>query len=331
MRNHAPIFDKGVRLNSRIRPFDIIPTNYYQWFLDMFQSGKRILPPSHGGTVQAVKTITKVGTAIQFDIRLLQEYPENIISHKYLSGKRIVRTNSKTWIDKGCFDNIGEVSIVENSPVFADLQADKLCLAVGNETTKFDYMAESVMIADNKIYVKNGAYLSELVITKFGDRFIASIGQVWDIMPNASKLFDGLVVQNMLGKPFFVIPGICKIKIAELEGYRLITAKRSGRVVILIANKDGQDYQFVILFNKQFDGYTCSIETTLTKDINIAVLEKMLLVSILEDGTLDVVSVVSNQGKKITDANIKAIWNLSAEGNSVVFFVENKLYQVKMK
>jgi len=336
MKVNASLFDKNVKINSRVRPLDTIPGNYRQWYIDLFQAGKRIKPPDNpgdSGMVTAIKQTAIVTTGLK--VELLQEYDSRIAFHQFINGTRIVKTESGVWVKKELF-NYAQVDVlcVDKDFLFVKNRV-KDNLNFYNERNRhfqFDYQFDYLMVSDNQLYLKDREYLYKIDVSGLGDNYITAHSQTWQIMPNSTQVYPGLCIQNILGKVFFLFPGYSNIQIPELEGYRIILAKRWGNVVAAIANKDGQDCRFIFTFNWLFDAYHTDREETDDKDLNMAVLVKKEIAIILEqDGQIEIMSLRGFNRKTVKDDEIKADWILSNEDERVVFYSDNKLFSVSMK
>ena len=81
--DHVSIFNPKTKLPKAVRDFGNIPYHYMDWFNEIFEKGKRSVPPATAGAPGAVKAkfivITSTGN---FEIKLLREFKSAVLSHR---------------------------------------------------------------------------------------------------------------------------------------------------------------------------------------------------------------------------------------------------------
>lgn len=332
MQNNASVFDKNVRLNARIRALDVIPENYRKWYFQLFQEGKRI-PPPEAGVLQGVRVAQKVlQQAVAFEVELLQEYQANVTRHRFIDGKRVVWAGRKIWIDKVEYPSADEVIFCENEPVFLKLsESGQVEIKSKFQVVGAEIFAEKLCVNDNTLFVKSGSAITQVEFTKLGAVLSVSLGQSWNVLPLATKVFDGVCYQDALGEPYLIVPGVAFIRTAELKGFRIINARKQHNTILLLGHKNGQNTVFTLVLDKTFSSYTCHTELTDEKDLNVTVLKKQIAVSIPDDGKLKLQSLQDGKEKLLTDKAIDSDFTLSSEDNAVVFFINQRLFKLTMK
>lgn len=332
MQNNASVFDKNVRLNARIRALDSIPENYRKWYFELFQQGKRTAPPETG-VLQGVRVVQKVlQQAVAFEIELLQEYQAGITKHRFIEGKRIVWTGRKIWTDKIEYPTADEVVFCEGEPVFLKLlENGKVEIKSDLQITGAELFAEKLCVCDNTLFVKSGSALTQVEFVKMGKVLSVSLGQSWNVLPLATKVFDGVCYQDTMGEPYLIVPGVAFIRAPELKGFKIINARKQYNAILVVGYKDGQNTLFTFMFDKTFSSYTCYNAPVEEKDLNIAVLKKQVAVSIPDDGKLKLQSLQDGKERLLADKAIDSDFTLSSEENTVVFFINQRLFKLTMK
>lgn len=334
MKRNISVFNKRTQVSSKIRSFDIIPKSYRDWFIQLFEYGKRLMPPDIA-VAQAIRVVAKViRDSSSFVIELLQSYPDDIRQHSLIAGKRVVKTGNKIWIDKVSYNQTGEVIIFENDPLFADVdESGNLRLIYKSDLISFDLLVEAIMISNNKLYAKINDNLVEIEFNKLGDKIIATTGSSWPVMPYATKLFQNVVAQNVLGKIFFLIPGFANIHVKELAGHEIENAKRFDNTIIAVSRKDKKLFRNVIVCSNNFSSYKIESEESDDADINTARLARPLLVRLTEEIKFELIDLKSGQKKIIDDRDrvLSGQLRLSNEVDQLTFFVSKELFKISMK
>lgn len=332
MQNNASVFDKNVRLNARIRALDAVPENYRKWYFQLFQEGKRT-PPPEAGVLQGVRVVQKVlQQAVAFEVELLQEYQATVTKHRFIDGKRVVWAGRKIWIDKVEYISADEVVFCENEPLFLKLsESGKVEIKSRLQVAGAEVFAEKLCVSDNILFVKSGSAITQVEFIKMGAVLSVSLGQSWNVLPLATKVFDGVCYQDALGEPYLIVPGVAFIKTTELKGFRIINARKQHNVISVLGHKNGQNTIFTLVLDKTFSSYTCYTELTDEKDLNVTILKKQVAVSTPDDGKLKLQSLQDGKERLLLDKAIDSDFVLSSENNTVVFFVNQSLFKLTMK
>lgn len=119
--------------------------------------------------------------------------------------------------------------------------------------------ADKIFVVGNRIYALRSERFMEIRLHVFNGRVMPSIVRTWNVLPNATVMLDGLLYQNVLGKPYLVVPvrqGEGWIfSVAELIGSRVVDGKHVNGVVELICAKGGR-YDRIQLTLKEGGTYT---------------------------------------------------------------------------
>lgn len=120
------------------------------------------------------------------------------------------------------------------------------------------------------------------------------------------------------------------LEIKELSGYKFVNAKRSGNVIMVIAEKNNQYDRIVIWFNSDKNYDLQIIQDVNSHDLNFVVNSRGVGVMVDDNDEVVLFSGAGKQ-KRFKDRNINQLMQLSSEGNDIVFYVNNSLYRIKLK
>lgn len=350
MQDNVSIFNSETRLPVAVRDFSYIPTAYYEWFVKIFEKGERLPPPHIAGLLKVVQvTAELVRSTGNFAIKLLRKYNNDILRHKTVHGKHIVLTKNALHINRDRYDFRqfhGEVLFSPKNlrPLITAIREEDGMLVIsdmdGNLLDLQLKVSRSPLVIDNRIYAFHAGDLTEVAIHEINNRAIASVSNVWKIMPKSSVGFDGLIYQTVLGKSYLVIPyhkfgkSYCAIQaIPELDEYKIIDGKHDFRVCMLIAVKDHSYHRIILRFDENYGKYDLRIVEDIDYPaINFVTLDNGIVVSLDEHAVLEVFSnkVSSSKVKRIDDPEVKQEMILSKDGMNVLFYTEDRLYSLKM-
>ena len=286
MKAGVSIFNKTVTVPSNVRPMDWIPEAYRDWYVDLFEKGKRLPPPQ---VVQAAsftppqKVVTT--TSKDFDIQLITAFHEAIWAHHWADGAH-------------------------------HFNQEGLCVGDDRYVRKFDKLCK----------VRTVKTLSTTYeVTECA----------WDILPNASQVYDGLLISDVLGRCHFYLPDgkACHIlHIPELDRAVILDAKRDRNVVMVRAKEPGGDERlFRFVFDERFREY--ALEVGEAAEINFTVLDTGVGLQIRTDGEFEVFSAKKEENRRHIYQNkaIQQCMRLTKIRTQACFFVDNRLYGISLK
>jgi hypothetical protein len=347
------IFNSDSRVPKATRDFSLIPSEYMNWFIKLFEKGERIPPPAMAGLLNVTQVrIQLVHSTNNFIIQLFKEYITDIFKHFTFGGKSVVILKDKLLFDKDEFKiSSHKIDVIFTPkmlrPVLAKINQDGFLDLMDLDSKQIintGVLCSEKFVVNNVLFSRFEGQVTEWNINNYGNSVLCVVETIWDIMPKASQILDGVIYQNILGNSYFFIPvpaqGVstsCYTKsIPELNNHRIINAKCEGRVLIVIAddliNYTQYNKKFVIRFDKNYDQYDIRILDCKTSQINFTVLDNGVCVNINEDDSLEAFH--CNIGAKITrieDPDISSDMTLTKSGVTVMFHLHEKLYTLKMK
>lgn len=344
MKNNISVFNSDVKVPAMVRDFGIIPDAYKNWYMDLFEKGKRTVPPIM--SLMFKPTIThkiKVTTdSQQFILTLLNTFDSDII--RLIKGY-VVTIN-------GIYDLHGKVMLSAttsseliftnktNTPIRVDIVDGILEFTKGSSIFSKEIKANDKMIVGNSVYVLQDDKVMEVELEEAGIKIFPVVKSYWNVLPNATQMFNGVIYQNILGKPWFMIhyktgkgQSACSLQMMkELEGYKILECKRDKRFMNVIASKGNVFDSFFFKFDSDvFTTYTFSKEEDVTYHVpNFIVLDNGTCIRITVDDEIQVFRDLVNILKK-TDSRVNFESKLCSDGNSVYLRDSKKLYQFKMK
>ena len=308
--DNISIFNKDVRVPKAVRDFSNIPSEYMNWFVELFEQGKRVPPPLVAGTMVIKPTVTVV------------------VGSNLIKVKEIKRT--KKYIDS-------VLTPYKKEELRVSIKDQKLFIENDNITVNCNLFCNEYMISNNNIYAKYGNKLNEVILNEFNDNVIVKYNS-WSISPNSSKLMDGFVYQSLLGNAFLTIPYssglMANIALPELDDYKIIDGKYENKVSMLIGlnNKTLKYDRITLIFNKNHDQYVISVKEDVDYYLNFTVLEVGVVLDIHKDGEISVFlnDLDNDKRKEIKDSIISTDWKLTHEGSKAMFYKDKSLFQLKM-
>ena len=347
MKDHISIFNPEVSLPKAVRNFNLIPSHYLKWYNDLFERGKRVPPPLLPGVLGAISVpITVIRTTNNFEIKFIKEFPNEILSHTHVFGKDVTKTKKEVWINKTNYRvgvDVDAIITPRNLYImFIKIEGNLLKIKSEDSNRKISYSemsAKTKMIINNTLYAISDNTINEISFTDLQNQTLISVSSSWDIMSN-SEVFDGIIFQLIMGKPYIVIPvprqGDSSLyiekNIPELEGYKIINGRHRNGVAIITGFKDSKYDMFIFKFDESYQTYHC--RKVLDVDLitpNFVVLDSGQTVSINSDENVElffrnpaITAVVS-----ILDPDVNGTMRLCKSGMEVRFFHGNNLYSIR--
>lgn len=321
MKANISVFNKDVRVPKSCGSFNIIPEAYRDWYKAIFDDQKRVAPPTSLVTSIVVPQVKQVTGDNTLDIREVNINYDFGYSNKraFVKTARQYRTVDIQCRDSRIFfqEDPNGPAITENNGVFGD----------------------QVMTYDGRAYLKLDDSIMEVdfVETK---KLIPKLMSLTKILPQATRMYDGVVIQALLGQCYASIYPESKksyqIKLPELSGYKIVDAKFEKDVLVIVAGKNGVYDKFRYFFTDgKHDSYKSyrltKVEDVTNKDINFTVIDKGILVEITDTESLRLEHLYSRQVTEVSSAQVSMDMRLFSRGNDVYFEKKGKTYSIKTK
>ena len=348
MEKNVSVFDPDTSIPHVCQPFDVIPPALKQWYLAVFSQGHRIPPPQDYEVMGPVITkIKAIAGSNLFEIEELHMYTGNIIACHNSGGVRLVQTDTSLYVNKQNYTSRKEDFVFGFTPkmnraIAAYKKGDKVHILdiVQQVEHTLPMTADAVMGYGGRIYLRNGTDILELAFTELSDKFIPSlkpVGKVLDVL-DATKVFDGVVFQNMMGRwiaSIFPNSGECyQINLSELDDYRVIDAKYENNVLMVVGEKAGKYDRLVMRFGPGYSSHDMrKVENITYTGLNFTVTDHGACACINEEEKMEVFSNKKDSStvKVYDDPAVDSDMTLFHDGTSILFAKGNKLYSMTMK
>jgi len=339
MDKDISIFHPEVSLSDMWKDFSIIPKAHFEWYKDVFYKGYRNPPPLPDSNLMiALMPSISIIDSKTFSITKLFTFQEAIKSFYYING------NSITLTDRGIYkgitkvipnsDDIISVILTMNNDIVVIKKKDDMVYFIIKEKVIGEVKANQIMHYKNRIYTIWNNCLTEHRIEYTGYKNIHLMKIVCNIFRPASKLYSGVVIQNILGKCWVAIPyerGKCfNGPIPNLNNQRIIDAKFEHHILIIITEKANNYYRYIISFNENFSEYSVRKENN--KDdltANFTCLANGICVHISNDDYIEVFK-DNKKIKKIFTPPITTNMLLLNDSDTVLSMNNKDIYRLKM-
>lgn len=351
MRANISIFNKNTRVPKSVRNFDRIPTNYMDWFINLFEKGKRETPPRDGGDWNSTVTYIVVTSTNNFVIEERDAFDDVILSHYTLNGIPITRTKKSIYIGSDKI-RVGRGVHLFHTPL--SLTPVMVKLEDGNVVIKSctkkevkmgsDMVADDIMIVDDTIYIKlKGNFIETRIVdnNNFESPVMLVVKTTWQISEKSSQLFKNIIVQDIMGSKHILVPKpsinnskILNIKITELDKYRILDARYEVNIAIFsVFDPIDKEYGLMVIKGIDEPSYNFRfIKTIDFEQANFTTLDNGIVILIYDD-QMEIFSnkVGSTKVKMIKDKELNSDMSLCKRGTSTRFFTDNKLYSIGIK
>ena len=300
MRANVSVLRPEVKVPASCLPFGVIPPAYLDWYRAVFDEGKRLPPPgeAHAAIVTAALAAhaptAREGNSF-FELKEVCEFDDEVVFHDgaltvtrssvYFGGERFAKPRADAHVVLTPRLRHAVAAYVEDGePRLRDLTAGRdLPLSIG---------AEEMAVCGGRLYVKQGEGVFSVEFLELGGNISPGVSTAANVMMKSTRMFEGLAVQNLLGAHYasvFTAPGAChQVRLAELDGYRLIDARLCRNVLLAVGARGGLYDRLVFRFADDFGSYDSRVVADVSStDINFAVLDTGVVLSLTDEGALE--------------------------------------------
>lgn len=342
MDDGISIFHPGVRIPPSVNDFKVIPRRHLEWYKQIFLKNDRSVPPLPDSSVPLLvptQVITIQGTD-KLTVDEVIAYSDAITSIHQFMGIYYVVTKKHIYAGKKEIgNNSAKKSLLCNANdgtlITGQLVSSKVTFGELTSSTPIGTINSNDMFTRNgAIYTITNSKLVENSFTSFGDKIIHRINEIENVSVSA-VMYDGCVIQDLLGKKYLTLPyklGSCFSKhIPQLDGYRIIDAKSDKTVTIVIAEKAGIYYRFIIVFDKKFTTADVrEVKDVVYDTINFAVMDNGLCILLASDSEIELFS-TAGQYETLQSPPFDSSMKLFATADGIFFINGNSIHQVKRK
>jgi hypothetical protein len=351
MKKNISVFNKDVKIPPVCYPFSNIPKSYLEWYKLLFEQGARIAPPKSATDIVVAVVVQTVSGSNQFKIEKIMTVKEAIIDYFYSGNKEVIVTNQRLLING--MENQTKVKTISftpktNTPIGAVLVNNSVDIVdLVNKKTLQTITGKNAMQVNNRIYIQGENRIYEVIPYEQINNCLISVKEVANILENATKMFSGVVLQNLLGTYYWSFFPESKnhyqLLIEEFNGYVIVEAKYENQVLMVIASKNGKYDHFIIRLAsdwENWDKYSNKerYDLRIIKDIsytglNFTVLDNGTCVRITEDEKIEMFSNRKDNPtiREIADPAINSNMTLHHRGAQVLFAKDKELYSITME
>lgn len=347
MKASVSVFDPDVRVPKVVYPFDVIPPAYRSWFKAVLQDGQRTAPPSSitAVTIAAAVLSRHITSATDLDIHEIMDVRAAILGLIEHAGVCVLWSSEGVYVDdRRVSDAIPNLKAVGfspkmNRPVLASIDQGQLRLLDGTSRTAIPVTlrADEVMAYGGRIYVRSRGHILELVLTDTGQSVVASTRVVAEVLEHATRLYDGVAVQNLLGSMFVsVFPrsaATYQTRIPEINGYKVVDARYDQRVLMVLGAKNGQYDRLTFRFSEDHATYQAlaPVKDVAPVGLNFVVLDSGVCVHLTEDERLEVSALGSAKVREVKAQVLGNDMRLIHFKGRVAFIRGEKVYRMTLR
>lgn len=344
MRDHVSVFNPQVKTPGAAYPLNIIPGAYRDWYEAVLERGKRVPPPTgEMRTVPIVHVARVVHSTDSLKFEELDEFDEPILGVH--SDMVVVTRGEVVWkgrhLQRGAARPLVVGCALDGDPILGSSylgSVDFMNLASKEREFGSPPMTLDVMAYDGRIYLRGMDSIFEMEFIKMGGREWSKVHQVANILERATQMFDGVVIQNLLGSTFVSIFPRAKehrqIRMEELDGYRVVDAKFDNNVLMVVGEKSGRFDRFVFRFVDEYVRHDERVERDIQLTaLNFVTLDSGVCVHLNEDEELEVFSnmVDARSIQVIQDKALSGDMTLYKDAGRLLVTHGKKLYRLSMK
>jgi hypothetical protein len=262
MRRKLSAFDASVALPPSALPTDAIPEPYRSYLESVLQGGERGAPPDrHPSRLPTAHRLARLATASATASQGLSLEPVATLPSPV---RAVLEANDGSAVvecDDGLYALGGrDLARVAPSPRVIALSPRHArpvaAIARAGGITLHDLTSgleleapgriEDVTLGGGRLVARIGDALVELGLHELGATVIVTPRVLARVLPRATRLFEGVAVQSLLGATYLSLlggsRGCRQLRVPELDGVRVIDARADRNVVVaLVANGDRRD------------------------------------------------------------------------------------------
>jgi hypothetical protein len=343
MDDGISVFHPGVRVPPSVNDFKVIPSRHLDWFKQVFYKNERGVPPMPDSSVPLLvptQIITIKGTD-RLGVNEIAAYNDAIMAIQTMMGLYYVATKTHYYanqkeIGRHKANKVAIAFATDGTPIFAEQDVNHK--SAFRDLTKGDPLgtANGDMCArNNAIYTIGRGKLIENSFTSFCGKIIHKVTEVENVSVTSAKMFNGCVIQDLLGKIFLTLPyklGSCFSKhIPQLDGYRIVDAKAEKNVIVVIGEKKGQFDRFIIVYNKTYTSCDVrKVDDVAYDTINFTVMDNGLCALLASPTELELFA-TATQCETLSNPPFDATMKLFSTSDGIFIINGNSFHQVKRK
>jgi hypothetical protein len=343
MDDGISVFHKDVRTPVTVNPFKVIPSRHLDWFERVFLKGERGVPPLANSSIPLLvptQMVTITGND-KIDVTEISAYTDAVTSVYQFMGIYYVTTKTKVYANKKEIGNYKAKKALlccanDGTLIMATQNGNSITFGEMTSATPIGTIKSEDMFARNGcIYTVANSKLIENSFTSFSGKMIHRATELENISANSAKMYDGCVIQDLLGKKYLTLPyqkGNSFSKyIPQLDGFRVLSAKADKHIVVVMAEKGGIYYRFIFIFNKTYtDVQVREVKDVTYDEINFAVMDNGVCVLLASDTELELFA-KADKCEVMSNPPFDSSMKLFTTSDGIFFINGNSIHQIKKK
>ena len=332
--NRISIFNDKVNVPAVANDFSVIPSSYYSWFHRIFETKERLVPPDIILKIQIqTKAVKSFGNKDLINYKLIRELEDDILYYSNMYGNDVIKTSKLISVnDVVVLNNNVECLFYNDHPLLIDQKNGQLIISLDSENINVNISCDQIMISNNNLFIKYKDQIKHIDFRIINNKLVATVDKTWSIMPKSTDIMGNVVIQDILGKKVVMIPQetiFHQFFIAELDRYKIIDAKYTKNVCIVLGFHNNQYDKIIIKFDTLFKKYSFTIDKNIDdRDVNFIVLDNGVCVHMRSDS----LELFFNSSKKeIINYVINKSMKLFTDNTNVLGVLDNKLYKISIK
>jgi serine/threonine protein kinase len=346
MRDNISVFNSNIKIPKLCPPLDIIPDVYRDWYFKVFEEGLRCPPPFDlHATINVVHKIKKIVGDDIFNINEIATYDSTITFFYSDCASDVVKLEDGTIIvNKQKFPNKSDsfISFTEKFNYFIESRVDKGKLVHKNLSKVPDCQDSLIYPRETMTYKGRLLSLSEGNVLEFDfmemrSSILPSPKVVGNVLDKSSKMYDGIVIQNLLGTYYAsIFPNkeeCYQVKLEDLTNLKIVDAKFDSCVIMVISSDSKGVYsKHIYSLDKEFRLInTRTVNNISIINLNFVTLDNGVVAHINDKENLELFTANKPNIKEIESNAISSDMALTKRGTKVLFYKGKSLYSLEMK
>lgn len=365
-RRHLSAFRPGAKLPPCCYPFEVIPKHFRDWLTAVLDQGERLPPPDPSMSTATLPVprapLRQLASEGQLSVEKIDERDGILLA--YAAGLFLARKDGEptVWFEKmlswrgDWMNDLGTgQTMIGFTPQLRHPVAFRLEKGVctfhdfdRKQRSDLALQVDEMAPSGERFLVRCQSSVFELEFLELPGQVVVSASRkVADVLPLASRLFEGCVIQSLLGSTFVSLFPKARhgyqVRIPELDGVKVLDAKfmawgplgGHGGVLMVVGAKNGVYDRYVFRFGERFDSY----DLRTVKNVDPALLNFVVVptsgatAALVEDDQLEVFSAREGHAALRTIENqlLGGDLRLCLSGDGIGFTRGGELWRMRLK
>jgi hypothetical protein len=260
---------------------------------------------------------------------------QQLLGVNYIVTKKFLYSGNNKVRDNNINQKVLFCPVAGGSMMTATKRGQTVEFAELNTNSKIETInSPDIFERNGAIYTVTNRSLIENTFSTIGTKIIHRIKSVENVSEVSAKMYDGCVIQNLLGKKYltlsYAIGKAFSKYLIGLDSVRIIDAKSDKNVTVIIGEEKGKYNRYVVVFDKKYQTFEIRVDADISYDpINFAVLENGLCL-LLTENQIQLFS-TANKYETLDNPPFDASMPLFATPKGFFFINGNTIHQLKRK